>query len=386
MANEMVHGIVGTALIQAEFEAVGLHLCNSQATGDLIYASSATQLTRLGIGATNTVLVVAGGIPSWNATLAGLTLTSPAINGTIATTGLTLPAVTLGGAVTGAIVDSTVGGHAIGGAADSKYQLLIRGTWDGGGSTAYGLGLVSSFTPANTISAFGLAVAPSLVKAGAGKTNPTFAGLWIADGAISGTGTVTTRIGLDITAQAGATSNYAARMDGTLAMRNATVPGASIADGCLLYTEDVAASSELKVRDEAGTITTISPHPTDVLNSFPTNTPFPWAYHSVNEYLGKEVVVNMVAAFLALEQVTGKQFITFKDIPKKSWAENQARIVVEREAEIKERTTLRKELEEKIAFDPEEKAYLEALLAVTKIPLPYVAKEPPKWMKDRGVK
>lgn len=82
MANEMVHGTVGTTMTQAEFEAIGLHVLNSQATGDLIYASSLTQLSRLGIGATNTVLRVAGGIPAWSATLAGLTLTAPTLNGT----------------------------------------------------------------------------------------------------------------------------------------------------------------------------------------------------------------------------------------------------------------------------------------------------------------
>jgi len=99
MANELIHASQGTTLTQAEFEAVGLHVCNSQATGDLIYASSATQLTRLGIGSTNAILTVIGGVPTWQSTLAGLTLTSPTINGTIATIGLTLPAVTLGGAV-----------------------------------------------------------------------------------------------------------------------------------------------------------------------------------------------------------------------------------------------------------------------------------------------
>ena len=83
-------------MTQAEFEAVGLHVLNSQATGDLIYASSISQLSRLGIGSTNDVLHVAGGIPAWSATLAGITLTSPTINGTIATTGLTMPLHTSG--------------------------------------------------------------------------------------------------------------------------------------------------------------------------------------------------------------------------------------------------------------------------------------------------
>lgn len=100
MSNEFIHGSVGTSMTQAEFEAVGLHVLNSQATGDLIYASSISQLSRLGIGSTNDVLHVAGGIPAWSATLAGITLTSPTINGTIATTGLTMPAFAFTGQVT----------------------------------------------------------------------------------------------------------------------------------------------------------------------------------------------------------------------------------------------------------------------------------------------
>jgi len=100
MANEFVHATVGTSLTQLEFEAVGLHVLNSQATGDLIYASSSSQLSRLGIGSTNKVLTVIGGVPTWQSTLAGLTLTAPVINGTVTTTGLTLPAITLGGTMT----------------------------------------------------------------------------------------------------------------------------------------------------------------------------------------------------------------------------------------------------------------------------------------------
>jgi len=65
MANELVHASQGTTLTQAEFEAVGLHVCNNQATGDLIYASSATQLSRLGIGSAGQMLYISGGIPSW---------------------------------------------------------------------------------------------------------------------------------------------------------------------------------------------------------------------------------------------------------------------------------------------------------------------------------
>ena len=66
MANEFKHKTVGTELTQTEFEAVGGHVFNSQAIGDIPYASSTTQLSRLGIGSTNDVLTIAGGIPVWD--------------------------------------------------------------------------------------------------------------------------------------------------------------------------------------------------------------------------------------------------------------------------------------------------------------------------------
>jgi len=65
MANEFVHGSVGTTLTQAEFEAVGLHVCNSQATGDLIYASSGSQLSRLAAGTQGYPLVMGASVPQW---------------------------------------------------------------------------------------------------------------------------------------------------------------------------------------------------------------------------------------------------------------------------------------------------------------------------------
>jgi hypothetical protein len=67
MANEFKHGTVGTELTQAEYEAVGGHVVDSQAIGDLVYASSTSQLIRLGIGSTNDILMVKSGIPDWEA-------------------------------------------------------------------------------------------------------------------------------------------------------------------------------------------------------------------------------------------------------------------------------------------------------------------------------
>jgi len=77
MSDELKHVSTGIAITQAQYESTLSHIFNSQATGDTMYASSATQLSRLAIGATNKILTVIGGVPTWQSTLAGLTLTSP---------------------------------------------------------------------------------------------------------------------------------------------------------------------------------------------------------------------------------------------------------------------------------------------------------------------
>ena len=91
MANEFQHKTVGTDLTQTEYEAIGGHEFNAQATGDLLYASSATQLSRLGIGAADQVLKVSAGLPSWQAglqsTVVNETRTAAAASGAVAYTG-----------------------------------------------------------------------------------------------------------------------------------------------------------------------------------------------------------------------------------------------------------------------------------------------------------
>ena len=86
MANEFKHLSVGASITQGEFEAVGGHVLDSQATGDIIYATSASQLSRLGIGSTGAVLVVDSGVPTWD--------TSPTIAGLLTADSLTVTGTT----------------------------------------------------------------------------------------------------------------------------------------------------------------------------------------------------------------------------------------------------------------------------------------------------
>ena len=68
MANEFKHLSVGGQMTQAEYEAVGGHVLDSQARGDIIYASSTTQLSRLGVGGAGAVLTSDGTDPVWDTT------------------------------------------------------------------------------------------------------------------------------------------------------------------------------------------------------------------------------------------------------------------------------------------------------------------------------
>ena len=68
MANEFKHVSVGTELTQTEYESTTGHVLDSQARGDIIYASSTTQLSRLGVGGAGAVLTSDGTDPVWDTT------------------------------------------------------------------------------------------------------------------------------------------------------------------------------------------------------------------------------------------------------------------------------------------------------------------------------
>lgn len=90
-----------------------------------------------------------------------------------------------------------------------------------------------------------------------------------------------------------------ASMAGGIAINNGTAPTASIVDGVALYAEDVSASSELRVRDEAGNVTTLSPHNRSLLG--PAQSPLAWTYYSERPDLGLAINVDMYEAVRAIE-------------------------------------------------------------------------------------
>jgi hypothetical protein len=69
MANEFKHKDPGTSLTQDEFiasDGTG-HIFESQAAGDVLYASSTTVLARLAKATDGNVLELASGLPAWTA-------------------------------------------------------------------------------------------------------------------------------------------------------------------------------------------------------------------------------------------------------------------------------------------------------------------------------
>jgi hypothetical protein len=98
---------------------------------------------------------------------------------------------------------------------------------------------------------------------------------------------------------------------GVVNMYNAsTVPSASITNGVILYAQDVdpgtGASSELKVRDEAGNITTLSPHNFSLIPNGPSEE-LAWSYYS--EKKGKKINVDMLKLARLVESLTDEQLV-----------------------------------------------------------------------------
>lgn len=177
---------------------------------------------------------------------------------------------------------------------------------------------------------------------------------------------------------------------GAIAIKNGTAPGAGTADQSYLYARDVSSSSEVHVMDEAGNESQLSPHNGDVLIGSDPLEPFPFTYTSKNVYLGKEIAIDMTKVIREVERLSGKNFIKVSDMPiedKVDWTENQDAIVAAREKEIESLHRRKKELdcliEEEKDGKKRDKLIREKECII--IPDPYIRKEPPQWLKNRGI-
>jgi len=97
----------------------------------------------------------------------------------------------------------------------------------------------------------------------------------------------------------------------TLALVNGIPPTTKISDGVLLYAEDESASSELKVRDEANQVTTLSPHNFSMINK---SEPMAWSFYSENHCVGKKINVDMLRVIRVLESISGEELVCINNI------------------------------------------------------------------------
>ena len=156
-----------------------------------------------------------------------------------------------------------------------------------------------------------------------------------------------------------------------------------------IWADDVAGTVEVFATDEAGNDTQLSPHPADFLEGTSLDCAYPWAFHSRNDYLGKEVYVDWCAFIMAVEALTGQTFMFVHDIPKRDWNADQVdratKTNTQRKAILDEMDRLYDALA--LTADGDEQSKIIARLDELADALPgiYVPEQPPNWLKSRGV-
>jgi len=95
------------------------------------------------------------------------------------------------------------------------------------------------------------------------------------------------------------------------AIKDTQIPPSSSIEGVLLYAESVSNSSELKVRDEAGNVTVLSPHNFSMI---PKSEPMAWAFYSENHETGKKINVDMLRLIRIVEEVSGEKLASIKNL------------------------------------------------------------------------
>jgi hypothetical protein len=94
-----------------------------------------------------------------------------------------------------------------------------------------------------------------------------------------------------------------------LTMASTSTPS-TVTDSISLFAQDVNASSELKVKDEAGNVTTLSPHNFSLIPEGPSED-LAWSYYSENK--GKKINVDMLKLARILEKLTGEKLVYIEE-------------------------------------------------------------------------
>lgn len=96
-----------------------------------------------------------------------------------------------------------------------------------------------------------------------------------------------------------------------LNIANSTAPSAGITNGIQLFAVDVSGSHELRVMDEAGNISTLSPHNFSLIPGGKSEE-MAWSFYSEND--GVAINADITKALRLLEKLTGEQLVYIKDL------------------------------------------------------------------------
>lgn len=121
------------------------------------------------------------------------------------------------------------------------------------------------------------------------------------------------------------TGSFGASAEQVIGIADGAAPTSSPAGMVQLFAELTTGTVELQVRDEAGNVTTLSPH-TFKLFQPRAEDPLPFSYYSKNPYIGKEINVDVSGAIAEIERLSGKKFIHVRDLPdseREDWDANQ---------------------------------------------------------------
>lgn len=94
-------------------------------------------------------------------------------------------------------------------------------------------------------------------------------------------------------------------LSGILALANKTTPSTTFKGGVQVYSQDVSNSAELRVRDEAGNITTLSPHNFSLVGA--PSEPMAWSFYSQRNDM--TINVDMLRALRVLEELSGETLV-----------------------------------------------------------------------------
>lgn len=107
------------------------------------------------------------------------------------------------------------------------------------------------------------------------------------------------------------TTSFGTNAAKVISIGNGTAPDDSIADGIQLWAEDVTASSELRVRDEAGNVSTLSPHNFSLIPAGPSEE-MAWSFYSERENFA--INADITKALRIVEDLSGENLVFIKNL------------------------------------------------------------------------